>query len=75
MGCNCQPAAICLTRYAIADSSACPALPAPPLLLLVQVSPLAALLVAPTQVWVTIAAKLNWDIVQLNSSSNDSKKK
>ncbi|KAF8071227.1 crtK-2 [Scenedesmus sp. PABB004] len=31
-----------------------------------RVSPLAAALFAPTQVWVTIAAKLNWDIVQLN---------
>lgn len=29
-------------------------------------SPLAAALVAPTQLWVTIAAKLNYDIVQLN---------
>jgi benzodiazapine receptor len=26
----------------------------------------AALLMVPTQIWVTIAAKLNWDIVQLN---------
>ena len=33
-------------------------------------SPLAAALVAPTQLWVTIAAKLNYDIVQLNKSSN-----
>lgn len=32
-----------------------------------QVSPLAAALFAPTQVWVTIAAKLNWDIVKLNT--------
>jgi benzodiazapine receptor len=32
-----------------------------------QVSPLAALLFAPTQVWVTIAAKLNYDIVRLNA--------
>jgi benzodiazapine receptor len=31
------------------------------------VSPLAALLFLPTQVWVTIAAKLNYDIVQLNT--------
>jgi len=30
------------------------------------ISPLASLLFAPTQVWVTIAAKLNWDIVKLN---------
>ena len=64
---------------ASADPNRCPApprpaLPPPPLLLL-QVSPLAALLFAPTQVWVTIAAKLNWDIVQLNSGSSDSKKK
>jgi tryptophan-rich sensory protein len=29
-------------------------------------SPLAGLCVAPTSIWVTIAAKLNWDIVQLN---------
>lgn len=29
-------------------------------------SPLAGLLVAPTSIWVTVAAKLNWDIVQLN---------
>lgn len=27
---------------------------------------------APTQVWVTIAAKLNWDIVQLNTGSDKS---
>ena len=26
------------------------------------------MLFAPTQVWVTIAAKLNWDIVQLNKA-------
>ncbi|KAF6256064.1 TspO/MBR-related protein [Scenedesmus sp. NREL 46B-D3] len=32
-----------------------------------QVSPLAAALFAPTQVWVTVAAKLNWDIVKLNT--------
>ena len=31
-----------------------------------QVSPLAAALFAPTQLWVTVAAKLNYDIVQLN---------
>jgi benzodiazapine receptor len=31
-----------------------------------QVSPLAAALWAPTQIWVTIAAKLNYDIVKLN---------
>ena len=30
------------------------------------ISPLSACLFAPTQVWVTIAAKLNYDIVQLN---------
>lgn len=30
-------------------------------------SPLAAALVAPTQLWVTIAAKLNYDIVKLNT--------
>ena len=35
-------------------------------------SPLAAALVAPTQLWVTIAAKLNYDIVRLNKS-RDSK--
>lgn len=29
-------------------------------------SPLAAALVAPTQLWVTVAAKLNYDIVRLN---------
>jgi tryptophan-rich sensory protein len=29
-------------------------------------SPLAGLLVAPTAVWVAVAAKLNWDIVGLN---------
>lgn len=40
-----------------------------------QLSPLAALLFAPTQVWVTIAAKLNWDIVQLNSGGNEAGKK
>lgn len=42
-----------------------------------QVSPAAALLFAPTLVWVTIAAKLNWDIVQLNAaedSGSDKKK-
>ncbi|EFN54605.1 hypothetical protein CHLNCDRAFT_24614, partial [Chlorella variabilis] len=33
-----------------------------------QVSPLAGLLFAPTQLWVTIAAKLNWDIVKLNAA-------
>lgn len=32
-----------------------------------QVSPPAALLFAPTLVWVTIAAKLNYDIVRLNA--------
>lgn len=32
-------------------------------------SPLAAALFAPTQVWVTIASKLNWDIVRLNSDA------
>lgn len=37
-------------------------------------SPLAAALVAPTQLWVTIAAKLNYDIVQLNKSSNSKRK-
>ncbi|KAI7840892.1 hypothetical protein COHA_005421 [Chlorella ohadii] len=36
-----------------------------------QVNPLAALLFAPTQVWVTIAAKLNWDIVQLNKGRQE----
>ncbi|GFR41150.1 hypothetical protein Agub_g1814 [Astrephomene gubernaculifera] len=30
------------------------------------ISPAAAYLMLPTQVWVTIATKLNWDIVQLN---------
>ena len=30
------------------------------------VSKLAAMLMVPTQIWVTIAAKLNWDIVKLN---------
>ena len=30
------------------------------------IDPLAACLFAPTQVWVTVAAKLNYDIVQLN---------
>lgn len=33
-----------------------------------QVSPLAAALVVPTQIWVTIAAKLNYDIVKLNEN-------
>lgn len=33
-------------------------------------SPLAAALVAPTQLWVTIAAKLNYDIVRLNRPSD-----
>ena len=37
-------------------------------------SPLAAALVAPTQLWVTIAAKLNYDIVQLNKSSSSKHK-
>ncbi|KIZ06941.1 tryptophan-rich sensory protein [Monoraphidium neglectum] len=32
------------------------------------ISPLASLLFAPTQVWVTIAAKLNYDIVKLNEN-------
>lgn len=40
-----------------------------------QVSPLAAMLFAPTQVWVTIAAKLNWDLVQLNKGSQKGGKK
>lgn len=31
------------------------------------VSPLAAALMLPTQVWVTIASKLNYDIVTLNA--------
>lgn len=31
-----------------------------------SISPLAAALFAPTQVWVTIAAKLNYDIYRLN---------
>jgi len=30
------------------------------------VSPVAAALMVPTQLWVTVAAKLNWDIVRLN---------
>ncbi|KAG2442717.1 hypothetical protein HXX76_002800 [Chlamydomonas incerta] len=32
------------------------------------ISPAAAYLMLPTQVWVTIATKLNWDIVQINRS-------
>ncbi|GBF92525.1 hypothetical protein Rsub_05139 [Raphidocelis subcapitata] len=32
-----------------------------------SISPAAALLFAPTEIWVTIAAKLNWDIVKLNA--------
>jgi len=32
-----------------------------------QISPAAAWMIVPTQIWVTIAAKLNWDIAQLNS--------
>jgi tryptophan-rich sensory protein len=31
-------------------------------------------LMAPTLVWVTIAAKLNWDIVQLNMSIGEAAK-
>lgn len=31
-----------------------------------SVNPVAAYLFAPTQIWVTIAAKLNYDIVKLN---------
>ncbi|CAL8462405.1 g1938 [Coccomyxa elongata] len=31
-----------------------------------SVDPLAGLLIAPTQVWVSVAAKLNYDIVRLN---------
>jgi tryptophan-rich sensory protein len=38
-------------------------------------SPLAGLLVAPTSVWVTVAAKLNWDIVQLNPELHEKKDK
>lgn len=34
------------------------------------VSPTAAYLMLPTQVWVTIATKLNWDIVQLNKPAS-----
>ena len=33
-------------------------------------SPLAAALVAPTQLWVTVAAKLNYDIVKLNTGKD-----
>jgi tryptophan-rich sensory protein len=35
------------------------------------VSPTAAALVAPTLVWVTIASKLNYDIVKLNTRKAD----
>lgn len=34
-------------------------------------SPLAAALVAPTQLWVTVAAKLNYDIVKLNTEQEE----
>eukprot|EP00877_Chromochloris_zofingiensis_P013440 jgi/Chrzof1/834/Cz01g30180.t1 len=34
-----------------------------------QVSPLASMLLVPTQIWVTIAAKLNYDIVKLNTTN------
>lgn len=39
-----------------------------------QVSPLAAALWAPTQLWVSIAWKLNYDIVKLNSTGDKKKK-
>ncbi|CAK0751704.1 hypothetical protein CVIRNUC_002088 [Coccomyxa viridis] len=32
------------------------------------IEPAAAALMVPTQIWVTVAAKLNWDIVQLNTA-------
>lgn len=35
------------------------------------VSPLAAALMAPTQLWVTVAAKLNWDLVRLNQDKHE----
>ncbi|KAK9906787.1 hypothetical protein WJX75_008014 [Coccomyxa subellipsoidea] len=35
-----------------------------------SVNPLAGLLVSPTQIWVTIAALLNYDIVQLNKGDD-----
>ena len=37
-------------------------------------SPLAAALVAPTQLWVTVTAKLNYDIARLNKSSSSNGK-
>eukprot|EP01024_Parvocaulis_polyphysoides_P027491 TRINITY_DN2490_c0_g3_i1.p1 TRINITY_DN2490_c0_g3~~TRINITY_DN2490_c0_g3_i1.p1 ORF type:complete len:173 (-),score=7.99 TRINITY_DN2490_c0_g3_i1:247-765(-) len=36
-----------------------------------QVSNLSAFLLVPTQIWVTIAAKLNYDIVSLNTPKKD----
>jgi hypothetical protein len=43
-----------------------PCCPAAGIASFATVSPLAAALFAPTQVWVTVAAKLNYDIVALN---------
>jgi benzodiazapine receptor len=37
-----------------------------------SVSPLAAALFAPTQLWVSVAWKLNHDIVKLNKDSHSS---
>jgi benzodiazapine receptor len=35
-----------------------------------SICPLAGALMVPTQIWVTIAAKLNYDIVRLNTSGD-----
>lgn len=35
-----------------------------------KISPAAAALMVPTQIWVTIAAKLNYDIVHMNVNKN-----
>ena len=55
----------------LCSSEACPPPPdplrlAPPAAAFGAVNRGAAALFAPTLVWVTIAAKLNWDIVRLN---------
>jgi hypothetical protein len=59
------PADKCLAVYLPAPATSC-LLPAGSIAAFHSVNPVAAYLFAPTQVWVTIAAKLNYDIVKLN---------
>ena len=67
------------SRLAAAAAACCAADPSPPhpppagtIAAFHPVSRTAALLMAPTQLWVTIAAKLNYDIVQLNKGKSRS---